>query len=122
MKGLEHLGRTWLIDLDGTVTAHNTYLTTGDALLPGVKDLWSRFSSEDRVILLTAREERYRDATLSFLVAQGLRHDVLLMGLPHGARILVNDCKPDGTPTAYSVNLARDQGLAPVVDLIGAAA
>lgn len=118
MKHLEHLGITWLIDLDGTVTVHNAHLHDGDSLLPGVKDLWSRIGSEDYVIILTARDDRYRATTLQFLNDHGLRNDLLVMGLPKGARILVNDRKPDGVPTAFSINLERDQGPIQVLELI----
>lgn len=118
MKSLEHLGKTWLIDLDGTITTHNAYLTDGDSLLPKVKQLWSRIRPEDKVIILTARDERYRSSTLRFLHDNELRFDLLVMGLPRGSRILLNDRKPDGTPTAFCLNLERNNGLHEVIDFL----
>lgn len=111
MKFKLNLPRTWLIDLDGTVVKHNAYLDSGDELLTGVREFWSRISHEDRVVLITARSSRYQDATQKFLQAENLRYDLLIMDMPSGERILVNDCKPDGTITAYAFNVERDQGL-----------
>jgi len=41
----------------------------------------------------------------------GIFYDQLVMGLPTGPRVLVNDAKPDGMKTAYAVNLVRDTGI-----------
>jgi hypothetical protein len=34
-----------------------------------------------------------------------------MFGRPKGERVVINDTKPSGLPTAFSVNLARDTGL-----------
>ncbi|MEY3200946.1 MAG: hypothetical protein RIR70_496 [Pseudomonadota bacterium] len=104
------LPHTWLIDLDGTVLAHNGHLNGGDSVLPGVLEFWTKIPEQDVIILLSARHERYREHTLAFLSAQGLRFDGALFGLPTGERILINDRKNSGLPTALAVNLARDAG------------
>jgi hypothetical protein len=109
---LSPLGHTWLIDLDGTVLKHNGYLQGGDELLEGVCAFWSRIPADDHVILLTARDEVDRVATLDFLTAQGLRFDQAIFGLPVGERILINDAKPNGLVTALAVSVVRDAGLA----------
>jgi hypothetical protein len=109
---LSNLAHTWLIDVDGTILCHNGHKQGGDALLPGVHEFWATIPPGDTIVLMSAREETYREATLAFLEAAGLRFDYALFGLPHGERILINDVKPRGLHTALAVNLRRDGGLA----------
>jgi hypothetical protein len=108
---LSALGKTWLIDLDGTVLAHNAHLTGPERLLPGVRELWAKFGPEDHVIILTARDPQYEPATRAFFEEQGLRFDKMIFGLPTGERVLINDKKPFGLHTAIAVNVTRDGGL-----------
>jgi hypothetical protein len=108
---LSALAHTWLIDLDGTVFKHNSHLDGADQLLPGVREFWAALPAGDIVVLMSAREERYRAQTLASMAAAGLRYDHALFDLPHGERILLNDTKPRGLQTAVAVNLARDAGL-----------
>ena len=42
---LSGLPKTWLIDLDGTILAHNAHLEGADRLLPGVRALWARLAA-----------------------------------------------------------------------------
>jgi hypothetical protein len=113
---LSALPHTWLIDLDGVVAPHNGHLAAeGDTLLPGAEAFWAAIPEGDTIILMSARAEQYRQASLAFLAAQGLRVDIALFGLPTGERILINDAKPSGLKTAHAVNLARDKGLGGVV-------
>jgi hypothetical protein len=108
---LSPLPHTWLIDLDGVVAAHNGHLTGPDTLLPGAEAFWAAIPEGDTIILMSARAEAYREASLAFLAAQGLRVDIALFDLPTGERILINDMKPSGLKTAHAINLARDEGL-----------
>lgn len=108
LSGLPH---TWLFDLDGTLLKHNGHLGAGDVILPGVKEFWLKIPVDDSIILLSAREEKYRATTEAVLAEHELRFDVLIMGLPKGERILVNDKKPRGLATSISVNVERDAGL-----------
>ncbi len=105
------LPHTWLIDIDGTVLAHNGYLEGPDVVLPGVEAFWAAIPPEDCIILLSARAEEMRQRTLAALDAAGLRYDQAVFGLPKGERILINDDKPGGLVTALAVPLARDAGL-----------
>lgn len=108
---LSKLPHTWIIDLDGTVLKHNGHLFGGDLLLPGVQAFWGQLPTSDIVVLMSAREECYRDTTLDFLQRAGLRFDFALFGMPKGERILINDSKPLGLRTAIGLNLDRDSGL-----------
>jgi hypothetical protein len=108
---LSCLPKTWLIDIDGVILKHNGYKQEGEILLPGVKKFWHQISQEDFVILLTARTEEMREATLSLLDHYGLRYNIAIFGVPTGERICINDRKPSGLVTSYAVNLGRDVGL-----------
>jgi hypothetical protein len=108
---LSSLPKTWLLDVDGTILKHNGYKKGGDVLLEGVQEFFRGISKEDKIILLTSREEDQRDALEAFLRANSLRCDQIVCGLPYGERILVNDRKPSGLATAYSVNKQRDGAL-----------
>lgn len=106
----DNLGHTWFIDLDGTVLRHNGYLQGQDELLPGVKELWDEIPADDVIVITTGRDESYRESTLEFLTAQGLRFDHAIFGLPFGERIVVNDPKPEGLVTALAWSVQRDRG------------
>ncbi len=108
---LSRLGHTWLIDVDGTLLAHNGHLHGEDRLLPGVSDFWQQIPADDQIVLLSARAQADRERTLNLLRSHGLRFDHALFGLPTGERILINDRKPSGLITALAVTLTRDQGL-----------
>jgi FMN phosphatase YigB (HAD superfamily) len=109
---LSAMPKTWLFDLDGTLLVHNGHLDGKDSVLPGTREFFdAHVGPDDVVILLTAREERYRAVTEQTLRSAGLRFDQLLFGLPKGERICVNDAKPKGLHTAVAINLPRDAGL-----------
>jgi hypothetical protein len=108
---LSSLPHTWIIDIDGTILKHNGHKEHGDQLLAGVKEFWQRIPVEDMIILMSAREELYEEATLDFLRSNSLRYDQVIFGLPKGERILINDVKPSGLDTALAINVRRDEGL-----------
>lgn len=111
-SGLEHLGKTWFLDLDGTLLEHNGFLLGGDKLLPNtVNFLSQQISEKDSIIITTARDEVYKEETIKFLNDNEIRYNHIIFGLPTGPRILINDTKPDGTKTAYSINVIRNNGV-----------
>lgn len=106
---LSKLGHTWIIDLDGTILKHNGYKIDGeDSFLPGAKVFLKSIPDKDMIIFLTSRTEIYRDQTVAFLIRQGIRFDQILFKAPFGERILINDKKPSGLPTALAINTERD--------------
>ena len=44
-------------------------------------------------------------------MTKNIRFDQIIYDLPFGERILINDAKPSGLKTAYSVNTVRDAGI-----------
>lgn len=105
------LPHTWLIDIDGTLMIHNGHKHGDDVVLDGVKEFFATIPAEDKIILLSARTEDEKEATLNVLNQNGLRYDEVIFGLPTGERILINDAKPSGLKTALEVNIKRDVGL-----------
>lgn len=107
---LSTLAKTWIFDLDGTIVKHNGYKTDGrDSLLPGAREYLEKIPPGDKIIFLTSREEKYREATVRFLVGNGIRYDGILFGMPLGERIVVNDRKPSGIEMAVALNMDRDR-------------
>lgn len=106
------LTKTWILDVDGTIVKHNGYLIDGyDTLLDGVKEFFGTIPSEDKIILLTARKDKYLESLKIFLKENNLRYDYLLTDMPMGERILVNDRKPSGLDMAFAFNKSRDEKL-----------
>lgn len=110
-KKLSNLPKTWLIDLDGTIIKHNSHIKGKNTILKKVKSFWKKIPSKDKIVLLTAREKKYKKTTVNFLKENNLKFDHIIFDLNFGERILLNDMKPDGLLTAYSHNLKRNEGL-----------
>lgn len=106
---LSRLGHTWFIDLDGTIVKHNGYKIDGyDTFLDGAKSFLAKIPEKDMVIIVTSREECFRQQTESFLKENNIKYNYLICGVPYGERILINDEKPSGLKMAMAVNLIRD--------------
>lgn len=104
--------KTWILDLDGTLVKHNGYIIDGyDTLLEGVPKLLNMISPKDMVIIITSREELYKEKTESFLYENNVRYNKIIWGAPYGERILINDKKPSGLLTAIAINKDRDTPL-----------
>ena len=112
MLEFSSLNKTWVLDIDGTIVKHNGYKIDGyDTLLDGVKEFFAGLNPDDKVVLLTARKDKYLEDLKSFLNSNGIRYDYLLTDMPMGERILVNDRKPSGLDMAFCVNKDRDASL-----------
>lgn len=106
---MSNLGHTWIFDLDGTLVKHNGYKIDGeDTLLEGVLDMLNQIPEADMIVILTSREEKYKEETIKFLDDNNIRYDKIMFGVPMGERIVVNDIKPGGLKTAMAINLKRD--------------
>lgn len=100
--------QTIFCDIDGTVVDHSDQTK----LLPGVKEQFKKWVHEEcMIILTTGRKESLRDSTVAMLAQHGLPYDLLIMGLPRGERIVINDRKPTGEATVGCYNPYRNEGL-----------
>jgi hypothetical protein len=115
---LSPLPKSWLLDLDGCIVRHNGHLEGNDELLVGVVEFWRSIPVADRIIVMSSRPETERQAIMDFFAERELRVDQIILGLPHGERICVNDTKPSGLRTAVAINVARDVGLGAVAFVI----
>ena len=106
---LSTLNKTWLLDLDGTIVKHNGYKTDGhDTLLDGAKEFLDSIPNEDMIIFITSRTEEYSGQTEDFLRKNKIRFEHIIFGAPYGERILINDKKASGLPTAVAINTERN--------------
>lgn len=116
------MSKTIFLDLDGCVFKHaapltNIIKTYPGEVLPGVKEKFDEWSYGDyQIVITTARPESMRDFTKRQLEHHNLYFDQLVMGLPRGERVVINDTKPakDFHPeltTAIAIPLKRNEGL-----------
>ncbi len=105
-------GRTWFIDLDGTVFEHNKYLKHPgklDVPLPHAKEFLKCIPKHDTIIFTTGRVEGQRKTIIASLKKAHLRFDQIVTGLPNGARILINDEKlVHNKKTALAITVSRN--------------
>ena len=106
-------GKTWFFDLDGTLVRHNGFKDQiGEQLLPGVTEFMQQYvRDKDCVILTTGRTAEQAEMAKEILRQNNIRFDLCITNLPYGSRTVVNDIKPSGMLTAFSINVVRDEGL-----------
>ncbi len=114
---MSKIPKTIICDIDGTLLTHkgdiiNNYQSS-PPVLDNVLETFKQWDKENyKIILVTGRKESTRQATESYLQHCGIVYDQLIMGLPNGDRVLLNDKKTNGVRnTAYAINLVRNKGL-----------
>ena len=113
-----YMTKTIFIDIDGTILKHhgegglNQIYSQPATLLPGVIEKFEQWKYDEcRIILTTARPESMRDITEHQLKGYRLFWDDMIMGLPRGPRVVINDTKDNGEITAFGVPVVRNAGL-----------
>ncbi len=111
--------KTVFCDIDGTLLRHTGNIQ--DNLTEGIwlQNVRETIRSWDKhnytIVLTTGRKESTRVQTEAQLRVAGIVYDHLIMGLPNGDRVLINDKKTNGVRnTAYAINLVRNSGLTQV--------
>ena len=112
---------TIICDIDGTLIKHREDITTQTTdepiLLENTLNKLKEWEAKGYfIILITGRKESQRKATKKQLLKAGIFYDQLIMGVGGGARVLINDKKPDGTLTAFCHNLNRNEGIGKIND------
>lgn len=107
--------KTLFIDIDGTLLKHRGSLlgciNDEPELLPGVLERLEEWKMKEyRIILTTARTESMREKTIQQLEKVDIFYDMLIMGIPHGPRYVINDNKPHMKKTAYGITIKRNEG------------
>lgn len=109
--------KTIICDIDGTLVRHlspdkNTDENVDLEILPGTIEKLMEWDIKGyNIILITGRRESMRVSTEKQLAKIGIFYDKLIMGIGGGDRILINDKKPNGRDTAFSVNIERNSGI-----------
>ena len=109
--------KTVFCDIDGTLLKHHGDIvlnyTSDESPLPHVVEKIKDWDRQNyHIVLTTGRKESTRVATEEQLLKHGIVYDQLVMGLPNGPRVLINDKKPNGVEnTAFAVNVVRNEGL-----------
>lgn len=108
------LGKTYFLDIDGTLVTHNGHLNGNEiSLIPESLEFLQQVSSNDLVCLTTARHADEVAQVLDLVInalPSGTEVKVLA-DLPKGERILVNDRKPSGLCMAYALSPDRNKGI-----------
>ena len=111
--------KTIFCDIDGVIFRHFRYIdeivsmNVQTSVLPGVKEKFREWLSMGHmIILITGRPPSMREVTERQLKEAGIVYYDLIMGLPRGQRIIVNDKKPHSEISTVGVcELERDEGL-----------
>ena len=109
--------KTIFCDIDGCIIKHNGNLTTQllmeAELLPGAIDKINEWNYMGyTLILTTGRKESMRKKTEQDLENLGVFYDKLIMGLPRGERVVINDKKYGSEEDqASAINLTRNEGI-----------
>jgi quercetin dioxygenase-like cupin family protein len=109
--------KTVFCDIDGTLLYHHGDIQKNiqdpPIMLSGALEKIKQWEKNNyKIILITGRKESTRKQTEQQLFECGIVYDSLLMGLPNGERILINDKKPNQTNnTALAFNVVRNDGI-----------
>lgn len=109
--------KTIFCDIDGCVFKHHGNIAeiTNNPyeLLPGVVEAFNKWGHRGyTIVLTTGRPESLRSFTNQQICDAGLNYQHLIMDLPRGPRVVINDAKPErGIETAACVNIERDEGM-----------
>jgi hypothetical protein len=64
-----------------------------------------------KIILTTGRKESLREVTVKQLSYSGIVYDQLIMGIGGGSRVLINDLRANGDPSAFLYQPKRNEGI-----------
>ncbi len=108
---LSPLRKSWFIDLDGTVLVHNKDVSKFDDQVIEKSLEFLSSIREDFIVFTTSRESKYKTKTEDFLEKNNIKYDAIIYDLPYGERLIINDNKPSGLVTAYSISVERNKGI-----------
>jgi hypothetical protein len=105
---------TLFVDLDGTLFTNTSHLIppfigNGSPLMGNINTIKRLKGEGSFLVITTSRPEIYREITIKELNEYEIPFDVLIMGLPHSQRILINDFSlTNPYPSCSSINLLRN--------------
>lgn len=107
---------TIFCDIDGTLVEHKNHSdceADKAVMCRGFDKIEDYKNQGHRIILTTARSEKHRKNLEPYLKTLGIPYDQLVMGLPAGPRVLINDRKPAKpfTKQATAFEITRNEGI-----------
>ncbi len=105
---------TYLFDIDGVIYDNGSNYWEpkwgANEIFPDAKKKINElYDNGNYIILVTSRPESFREITIKQLKNDELNYHQLIMGLFHGARILINDYSDTNPyPTAKAINTKRN--------------
>jgi quercetin dioxygenase-like cupin family protein len=108
--------KTIFCDIDGTLLNHmgdivSNYTNQPIILNNAIESIKQWEKNNYKIILVTGRKECLREITEKQLLSLGIVFDKLIMELPNGPRVLINDKKPNSpNNTSFAINLVRNSG------------
>jgi hypothetical protein len=114
---------TLFIDIDGTILYHHgsiqDILTLPPRALPGAAEKLREWIRDGHMIILTtARDQDLYGITKEHLQQCGIPYHMLICGVTHGMRRIINDTKPyhaSGGETAFGITVERNIGIRNIV-------
>ena len=108
--------KTIFCDIDGTLLHHSGNILENLSQQPILSNVPETIRQWDKlnytIILTTGRKESTRSLTERQLQDAGIIYHQLIMNLPNGPRVVINDKKENGLEnTAYAINVIRNEGL-----------
>lgn len=109
--------KTIFCDIDGCIFKHlgniQNMFNNNLELLPGTIEKFTEWITNGyTIIMVTGRPESMRDITTKQLNMFGIPYKQLVMGLPRGQRVIINDIKDySQDKTAKAINLKRNEGM-----------
>ena len=107
--------KTLFVDIDGTLMKNSGqyFVPTWGTTAPLTKNVdhlnKMHATGRVRIILVTSRLEKFRDATVKQLEQYGVKYDQILFGMLHASRVVINDYAPTNPyPSAECVNIPRN--------------
>ena len=104
---------TVFVDLDGTLITNTSHLMPpfigeGEPLLNNINSIRRIKENMGFVVITTSRPEKYRSVTIEEMERHQIPYDILIMGLPHSQRLLINDfAKSNPYPSCSAINIQR---------------
>jgi len=109
------LFKTVFCDIDGTLITNTSghfepHYGQGEPMLNNIGELQKAHATgKVTIILTTSRPTEYLELTKNELVKHNIPYDVLIMGLPHTQRIVINDYTSSNPyPSCDSINIPRN--------------
>jgi hypothetical protein len=106
--------KAYFIDIDGVIVKNGgeffkPYWGETEGIPENIEVINRLHAQGSQIILTTSRKEGYRKATEAQMKKFGVKYDMLVMGLMHSSRVLVNDFSlTNPFPSAEAVSLERD--------------